>query len=111
MRTGQRHLSVPVCSSGEATAPRFSVGFNNEAALPPMDPAAPANVLPPSRAAWFGLPDSNAEYIEASLRKETWTARDTGGAVAGVTLIDRRFAHILEIHLAVMMGTAHGSGV
>lgn len=35
---------------------------------------------------------------------------ELGVAVVGVTLIDRHFAHVLEIHLADMKGAAHGSG-
>ncbi|MCQ1955182.1 GNAT family N-acetyltransferase [Arthrobacter sp. zg-Y826] len=60
---------------------------------------------------WFGQPDSNAEYIDAARTKETWTVRDAGGSVVGVTLVDRHFPHVAEIHLTVVDRTAHGSGV
>lgn len=60
---------------------------------------------------WFGQPESNAEYIEAARRKETWTVRDAHGRVVGVTLIDRHFPHVTEVHLTVVDRAVHGSGV
>ncbi len=60
---------------------------------------------------WFGQPESNAEYIEAARSKETWTVRDAAGEVVGVTLVDRHFPHVVEIHLIVVDRGAHGSGV
>lgn len=60
---------------------------------------------------WFGQPESNAEYIEAALSKETWAVRDAAGQVAGVTLVDRHFPHVVEIHLIVVDRAVHGSGV
>ncbi|MCC3290364.1 GNAT family N-acetyltransferase [Arthrobacter sp. zg-Y1110] len=59
---------------------------------------------------WFGQSDSNAEYIDAARTKETWTVRDAGGSVVGVTLVDRHFPHVAEIHLTVVDRAAHGSG-
>ena len=60
---------------------------------------------------WFGQPESNAEYAEAARTKETWTVRDATGAVVGVTLVDRHFPHVAEIHLTVVDRGAHGAGV
>lgn len=60
---------------------------------------------------WFGQPEANAEYIEAARRKETWTVRDAHGRVVGVTLIDRHFPHVTEVHLTVVDRAVHGSGV
>ena len=60
---------------------------------------------------WFGQPESNAEYTEAARSKETWTVRDRDGAVVGVTLVDRHFAHIAEVHLTVVDRSVHGAGV
>lgn len=60
---------------------------------------------------WFGQPESNAEYIEAARTKETWTVRDVDGSVVGVTLVDRHFPHTAEIHLTVVDGAVHGSGI
>ena len=60
---------------------------------------------------WFGQPESNAEYIEAARSKETWTVRDRDGAVVGVTLVDRHFAHVAEVHLTVVDRSVHGAGV
>lgn len=60
---------------------------------------------------WFGLPDSNAEYIEAARTKETWTVRDVDRRVLGVTLVDRHFPHVAEIHLTVVDRAFHGRGV
>ncbi|PWH07867.1 N-acetyltransferase [Brachybacterium endophyticum] len=60
---------------------------------------------------WFGQPGSNAEYIAAARCKETWTVRDADGLVVGVTLIDRHFPHVTEVHLTVVDRAVHGSGV
>lgn len=60
---------------------------------------------------WFGQPASNAEYIEAACTKETWTVRDAVGAVVGVTLVDRHFPTVAEVHLIVVDRAAHGAGI
>ena len=60
---------------------------------------------------WFGQPESNAEYIDAARTKETWTVRDNAGKVIGLTLVDRHFPHVAEIHLTVVDREFHGSGV
>lgn len=60
---------------------------------------------------WFGQPDSNAGYVEAARTKETWTVRDASGEVVGVTLVDRHFPHVAEIHLIAVDRAAHGTGV
>ena len=60
---------------------------------------------------WFGQPDSNAEYVKAARTKETWTVRDGDGSVVGVTLVDRHFPHVVELHLVVVDRSAHGRGV
>lgn len=60
---------------------------------------------------WFGQPEANAEYIEAARTKETWTVRDEDGHIVGVTLVDRHFPHVAEVHLAVVDRAAHGTGV
>ncbi|MCW4464293.1 GNAT family N-acetyltransferase [Glutamicibacter sp. MNS18] len=60
---------------------------------------------------WFGQPEANAEYIEAARTKETWTVRDPDGVVRGVSLVDRHFAHVAEIHLTVVERDFHGTGV
>lgn len=59
---------------------------------------------------WFGRPEANAEYIEAARSKETWTARDGGGQVRGVTLVDRHFPHAMEIYLTAVDRQFHGRG-
>ena len=60
---------------------------------------------------WFGQPGSNAEYINAARNMETWTVRDTSDNVVGVTLVDRHFPHVAEIHLTVVDREVHGQGV
>ena len=60
---------------------------------------------------WFAQPESNEEYIEAARSKETWTVRDSEGKVVGVTLIDRHFPHVAEVHLTVVDRSVHGAGV
>lgn len=60
---------------------------------------------------WFGRPESDAEYIEAARSKETWTVRDSQGQVVGVTLVDRHYPQVAEVHLIVVDRAAHGCGV
>lgn len=60
---------------------------------------------------WFGLPEANADYIEAARTKETWTVRDEAGVVVGLTLVDRHFPHVAELHLMVVDREHHGTGV
>lgn len=60
---------------------------------------------------WFAQPESNAQYIEAARSKETWTVRDREGKVIGVTLIDRHFPHVAEVHLTIVDRSVHGTGV
>ncbi len=60
---------------------------------------------------WFGQPEANSEYIAAADAKETWTVRDPSGQVIGVTLVDRHFPHVAEIHLMVVDLRFHGGGV
>ena len=60
---------------------------------------------------WFGQPEATAKYGEAAGSKETWTVRDRAGVVVGVTLVDRHFPHVAEIHLTVVDRAVHGTGV
>lgn len=60
---------------------------------------------------WFAQPESNDEYIEAARSMETWTVRDSEGMVVGVTLIDRHFLHVAEVHITVVDRSVHGTGV
>lgn len=60
---------------------------------------------------WFGQPEANVEYIQAAHTKETWTVRGPDSRVRGVSLIDRHFAHVAEIHLTLVEREFHGTGV
>ena len=60
---------------------------------------------------WFGLPEANGDYIQAARSKETWTVRSEDGDVIGLTLVDRHFPHVAEIHLMVVARDRHGQGV
>lgn len=60
---------------------------------------------------WFGIPEANAEYVAAAATMETWTVRDDTGRVDGVTLVDRHFPHVAEIHLTVVDRSRHGTGI
>ncbi|RLZ04478.1 N-acetyltransferase [Kocuria tytonicola] len=60
---------------------------------------------------WFGRDEENAKYIDAARSKETWTVRDPSWRVVGVTLVDRHFPHVVEIHLTVVDRSVHGHGV
>lgn len=80
------------------------------AALDGPEPDAAARLLA-SVPEWFGQPEANAEYVEAARTKETWTVRDAAGHVVGLTLVDRHFPHVAEIHLTVVDRAARGSGI
>lgn len=60
---------------------------------------------------WFGIPEANAEYLEAARSTETWTVRDNDRRVVGVTLVDRHFPWVAEIHLIVVERSFHSTGV
>ncbi|KUG57623.1 GNAT family acetyltransferase [Serinicoccus chungangensis] len=60
---------------------------------------------------WFGLPEANGDYIEAARSKETWTVKGEDGGVVGLTLVDRHFPHVAELHLMVVDRQHHGQGV
>lgn len=60
---------------------------------------------------WFGLPEANAEYLAAARSKATWTVRDEAGRVVGVTLVDRPFPHVVDLHLMVVDRGHHGMGI
>lgn len=60
---------------------------------------------------WFGRPEANAAYIGAAGAKETWTVRDEEGEVIGLTLVDRHFPHVAELHLMVVDRDHIGQGV
>ncbi|MGV8884565.1 MAG: GNAT family N-acetyltransferase [Microbacteriaceae bacterium] len=60
---------------------------------------------------WFGQPESNAEYVESARSMETWTVRASTGEVVGVTLVERHYPHVAEIHFTVVDRAAHGTGV
>ncbi len=60
---------------------------------------------------WFGLPEANAEYVEAARTLETWVVRDEADAVVGVTLMARHFPETAEVHLTVVDRARHGEGV
>ncbi len=60
---------------------------------------------------WFGRAESNAEYVDTARSKETWTVRDRDGTVVGVTLVDRHFPHVVEIHLNAVDRSLHDTGV
>ncbi|MCR2812139.1 GNAT family N-acetyltransferase [Microbacterium sp. zg.Y1090] len=96
----------------DETAPRAD-GRHRPAWKAAQDHAVPEDVarLLDRVPEWFGQPEANAEYIEAAQTKETWTVRDADGSVIGVTLVDRHYPHVAEIHLTVVDRAAHGSGV
>lgn len=60
---------------------------------------------------WFGLPHANREYIEAACSKETWTVRGDSGEIVGVTLVDRHFANVLELHFMAVDRSRRGEGI
>ncbi|WP_124039383.1 GNAT family N-acetyltransferase [Neoactinobaculum massilliense] len=59
---------------------------------------------------WFGLPQSNEEYVAAAGEKETAYIREGGHAV-GVAILDRHFSHVVEVHFMAVERSYHGRGI
>jgi GNAT superfamily N-acetyltransferase len=81
-----------------------------------QDPAAVERLLR-SLPDWFGIPASNAGYVEAARELPTYLARPTRGASpgrtdpVGVLLARRHFAEAAEIHLLAVEPSLHRRGV
>jgi GNAT superfamily N-acetyltransferase len=60
--------------------------------------------------AWFGLADSNREYVAAAGRLPGYVAEADGDPV-GILLNDRHFPETTEIHLMAVHPTWHRKGV
>lgn len=62
---------------------------------------------------WFGIPETNAEYIESATRLPGFVASDggRGGEPIGVLLYRRHFPEAAEIHLMAVAPSWHRRGV
>jgi GNAT superfamily N-acetyltransferase len=63
---------------------------------------------------WFGIPESNAEYVESARELATYLATpdtDPAAAPAGVLLARRHFPGAAEIHLMAVDPSLHRRGV
>ena len=60
--------------------------------------------------AWFGLPESNAEYAALAERERAWVAEDAGNTLGLMVLVDPGFSAI-DIHLLAVRPHAHRRGV
>ncbi|QEU11563.1 GNAT family N-acetyltransferase [Dermabacter vaginalis] len=60
---------------------------------------------------WFGIPEANAEYIEAAREKETWTVRDEAGCVRGAALVDYHFDRAADLFFIAVEREFRGAGV
>ncbi|MDR0783858.1 MAG: GNAT family N-acetyltransferase [Propionibacteriaceae bacterium] len=60
---------------------------------------------------WFGLPEANAEYVEAAGRMTTYLAHDDDGAPIGILLLNQHFPQTVEIHLMAVLRDHHRCGV
>lgn len=58
---------------------------------------------------WFGIPEANAEYVDAARRLPGYVAR-TGAETIGVLLCDRHFPESAEIHLIAVHPAWHRRG-
>ncbi|HYK68763.1 MAG TPA: GNAT family N-acetyltransferase [Streptosporangiaceae bacterium] len=81
-----------------------------------QDPATVERLLA-SLPHWFGIPASNAEYVESARELPTYLARLAARAEAahadpvGVLLARRHFAEAAEIHLLAVEPSLHRHGV
>ncbi|HWB67325.1 MAG TPA: GNAT family N-acetyltransferase [Mycobacteriales bacterium] len=61
---------------------------------------------------WFGIPESNDEYVAAAATMTSYLARTgTPPDVVGVLLIERHFPDTAEVHLMAVDPTIHRRGV
>ena len=77
-----------------------------------QDPATIARLLT-ALPTWFGIPESNAAYIQAGHELPTYLARPAGdpsAAPAGVLLAQRHFPEAAEIHLLAVDPRQHRAG-
>ena len=58
---------------------------------------------------WFGIPEANASYIEASRRLPSYLAVD-GEEVVGVALLNEHFPASRELHLLAVRRDRHRQG-
>lgn len=59
---------------------------------------------------WFGIPESNAEYVAAATRLPGYLA-EAGGEPVGILLCDRHFPETAEIHLLAVDPAWHRRGI
>ncbi|HEX3648928.1 MAG TPA: N-acetyltransferase [Pseudonocardiaceae bacterium] len=59
---------------------------------------------------WFGIPESNAEYVAAATRLSGYVAH-SGAVPIGILLQERHFPESAEIHLLAVDPTCHRKGV
>ncbi|MGO4958222.1 GNAT family N-acetyltransferase [Luteococcus sp. Sow4_B9] len=60
---------------------------------------------------WFGLPDANQYYVDATKSLENWAVRDDAGSVLGLALTTWHFPHVCEVELMVVHRDHHGRGI
>ncbi len=59
---------------------------------------------------WFGIPESNREYVDAARRLPGWLA-SMDGRSCGVLLLERRYDVAAEIHLIAVDPELHARGI
>lgn len=61
---------------------------------------------------WFGIPESNEEYVAAAAAMTSYLARrGTPPEAVGVALIHRHFPESAEVHLMAVDPAVHRSGI
>lgn len=60
---------------------------------------------------WFGIPEANQHYVDATRELENWAVRDPHGTVVGLALTTWHFGQVCELELMVVDGAHHGGGV
>jgi ribosomal protein S18 acetylase RimI-like enzyme len=60
---------------------------------------------------WFGIEQSNQQYVEDARSFPTYVVRAHDGAVVGVLLVKRHFPTAAEIHLMAVDRSRHRQGI
>ena len=60
---------------------------------------------------WFGRPESNQEYIEASQELPNWVEKDDSGQIVGMVTIEKYFPQSWDVFLMVVDREHHRQGI
>jgi GNAT superfamily N-acetyltransferase len=60
---------------------------------------------------WFGMPESNANYVDRAETGPSWIATSSDGELLGLMVLEVHGRDALEVYLLAVRPTAHRQGV